>query len=78
LEEGGWVARERDPNDRRAVFVVSLRDRRPEVRRLYSGMNKSLQEICDQYGDAELERVAQFLRSTAAAGRRAAEELVGE
>src|SRR3954447_1789959 len=27
LERGGWVVRERDPSDRRAVLVRSIRDR---------------------------------------------------
>jgi DNA-binding MarR family transcriptional regulator len=29
LERGGWVARDRDPADRRAVLVRALRDRTP-------------------------------------------------
>jgi DNA-binding MarR family transcriptional regulator len=78
LEQGGWVARERDPLDRRAVLVLSLRDRRAEVMRLYSGMNKSVRGICASYSDSELERIDEFLRSTAAAGRSASDELVKE
>src|SRR5213082_813530 len=41
LERGGWVARDRDPSDRRAVVVRALRDRNAELMRLYSGMNAS-------------------------------------
>jgi DNA-binding MarR family transcriptional regulator len=37
LERGGWVARDRDPSDRRAVVVRALRDRNTELIRLYSG-----------------------------------------
>src|SRR5205823_3649831 len=39
LDRGGWITRDRDPSDRRAVLVRALRERNPEVFRLYSGMN---------------------------------------
>jgi len=75
LERGGWVARERDPSDRRAVVVRARRDRNPELMRLYSGMNSSMNEICAGYGDAELEVLADFLRRTVDAGRSATDKL---
>src|SRR5215207_10378999 len=78
LERGGWVARERDPSDRRAVVVRALRDRNGELLRLYSGMNASMDKICAGYGDAELELLADFLRRTANAGRSATDELAGD
>ena len=62
LERGGWVARERDPSDRRAVVVRALRDRGAEVFRLYSGMNASLDQILAGHTDDELELLASFLR----------------
>jgi DNA-binding MarR family transcriptional regulator len=77
LERGGWVARERDPDDRRAVVVRVLPERSAELVRLYSGMNTSLDEICAGYGEAELELLADFLRRTADAGRDATDELAG-
>jgi DNA-binding MarR family transcriptional regulator len=75
LERGGWVARERDRSDRRAVVVRARRDRNPELMRLYSGMNSSMNEICAGYGDAELEVLADFLRRTVDAGRSATDKL---
>ena len=75
LERGGWVARDRDPSDRRAVLVRALRDRNADLMRLYSGMNRSINQICAGYQDAELELLADFLRRTANAGRRAADQL---
>jgi DNA-binding MarR family transcriptional regulator len=78
LERGGWVARERDPSDRRAVVVQLLPDRGAELVRLYSGMNGRMEEICAGYGEAELELIAEFLRRTAEAGRSATEELAGD
>jgi DNA-binding MarR family transcriptional regulator len=78
LERGGWVVRDRDPSDRRAVVVRALRDRNAELVRLYSGMNASMDQICAGYGDTELELLADFLRRTANAGRSAADELAAD
>jgi DNA-binding MarR family transcriptional regulator len=75
LERGGWVARDRDPTDRRAVVVRSLRDRYADLMRLYSGMNRSMNQILGGYGDTELELLADFLRRTTDAGRTATDEL---
>jgi len=78
LERGGWVARERDPSDRRAVVVRAVRNRNPELMRLYAGMSSSMNEICAGYADAELEVLADFLRRTADAGRSATDKLAGD
>jgi DNA-binding MarR family transcriptional regulator len=77
LERGGWVARERDPDDRRAVVVRTRRERGAELFRLYSGMNTSMDELCAGYSDAELALIADFLRRTTDAGRVATDRLAG-
>jgi DNA-binding MarR family transcriptional regulator len=77
LERGGWVARERDTVDRRAVVVRALRDRGAEMIRLYAGMNGAMDQICAGYREDELELLADFLRRTAEAGRGAAGDLAG-
>jgi DNA-binding MarR family transcriptional regulator len=75
LERGGWIARDRDPGDRRAVVVRVLRDRGGELFRLDSGMNASLDRILAGYSDDQLELLADFLRRTTDAGRTATDEL---
>jgi DNA-binding MarR family transcriptional regulator len=75
LERGGWAARDRDPSDRRGVVVRALRDRNVELLGLYSGMNRSMDQICAEYADSELELLATFLRRTAVAGRNATDQL---
>jgi DNA-binding MarR family transcriptional regulator len=75
LERGGWIARERDPSDRRGVLVRPVRSQRAQVLRLASGMNAAVAQICAAYDDDDLELIAGFLRRTADAGRIAAEEL---
>ncbi len=77
LEQGGWVARERDPIDRRAVVVRARHERAAELMRLYAGMNTSMDQICAGYSDAELEVIADFLGRTTNAGRSATDALAG-
>jgi DNA-binding MarR family transcriptional regulator len=77
LERSGWVARERDPGDRRAVLVKAQRGRNAELFGLYAGMNASLDQLCAGYSEAELELIADFLRRTTSAGHDATEQLAG-
>jgi len=78
LERGGWVARERDPSDRRAVVVRVRRDRAAELFRLYAGMNTSMDQLCAGYSDTELELLADFLRRATDAGRDATDQLASD
>ena len=78
LERGGWVARERDPSDRRAVVVRALRDRSAELFRLYAGMNTAMDQLCASYGDEDLQLLADFLHRTTDAGRTATDQLASD
>jgi DNA-binding MarR family transcriptional regulator len=75
LERGGWIARDRDPADRRAVVVRVLPDRNAEMFAVYQGMNTSIDDICADYDAAQLDLIADFLARTTAAGKQATEEL---
>jgi DNA-binding MarR family transcriptional regulator len=75
LERGGWIARERDPADRRAVLIRAERGRGAEVLGLYAGMNSAMDQIIGEYDETQLELLAGFLRRTADAGRAATEDL---
>jgi len=77
LERGGWVTRERDSTDRRAVAVHAVRGRSAELVRLYADLGRGIDEICAGYGEAELTVVADFLRRTTRAGRLATDGLAG-
>jgi DNA-binding MarR family transcriptional regulator len=78
LERGGWVVRERDPSDRRAVIVRAQRGSYDKIMRLYAGMNRSMNKLIAGYSDRELEVIADFLRRTVDAGQKATEELAGD
>lgn len=75
LEKGGWIARERDPDDRRAVRIRALKDRNGEVLAAYAGMNTAMDELCAGYTVEELELIVDFVRRTARAGQGAVEGL---
>lgn len=76
LQRGGWIVRERDEADRRAVTLRALRDRNAELYRHFSGMNARMDAIFENYSDAELELIADFLSRTSDAGQAAAGELL--
>jgi DNA-binding MarR family transcriptional regulator len=78
LERGGWVVRERDPSDRRAVIVRTQRDSYAKLLRLYAGMNRAMNKLLAGYSDSELEVIADFLRRTVDAGQNATDELAGD
>ena len=75
LERRGWIVRDRDPSDRRAVVIGVLPDRNAEMFRLYSGMNSLMDTICADYDDAQIAVITDFLQRVQAAGRTASEEL---
>jgi DNA-binding MarR family transcriptional regulator len=75
LEKGGWIARERDPNDRRAVIVQVVRDRYAELLGLYTGMNRGMNKLLAKYSDDELAVIADFMQRTVEAGQSATEDL---
>jgi DNA-binding MarR family transcriptional regulator len=77
LERGGWIARERDPEDRRAVRVAVVRERYGELMSLYSGMGRAMNKLLAGYSDAELAVIADFLHKTVDAGEHATEDLDG-
>ncbi|WP_433361869.1 MarR family transcriptional regulator [Actinoplanes sp. CA-142083] len=75
LEKAGFVTRDRDPGDRRAVVVRTSPERGGEVLGLYAGMNDLMDGICAGYSAEELAVITDFLRRAAAAGRDATAKL---
>lgn len=76
LERGGWIVRERDASDRRAVRLRALKERNAEIFNLYAGMNGAMDGILTDYTDAELQLLADFLARTSKAGHAATEKLL--
>ena len=70
LERGGWVRREPDASDRRRIGVTVVRDRAPEIARLYAPMNAEITKICADLDERDLGAVRDFLRAISAAADR--------
>ena len=75
LERGGWVARDRDPADRRAVVIRLLADKGRELLQLYAGANSAMDELLAGYDETQLTVIADFLRRTTEIGRGATDAL---
>jgi DNA-binding MarR family transcriptional regulator len=75
LERGGWIVRDRDEKDRRAVLVRGVADKQGEIFRLYGGMNTSLDRILENYSDDQIELITGFLRQCSEAGHAASHEV---
>ena len=75
LEKAGWIVRERDPEDRRAVVVRASRERGAQIFQLYSGMNGSMEDLLNGYDESQLELLTDFLARARVAGATATEEL---
>jgi DNA-binding MarR family transcriptional regulator len=78
LEKGGWIQRQRDDADRRAVKVTARPEAIGEVFRHYDGMNAQMDAVCADYSPAELDLIAGFLTRTADASRRAVAEFADQ
>lgn len=72
LEKGGWIARERDPDDRRAVRVRAVHPKAGEVVRLFMGINEEMAGVFDRYDQHQLDTLIDFIRSATDAAKRAA------
>lgn len=61
LEAGAWVRRERDPADRRRVFVHLSHERGGELWPLYQPMSDTIEAYRSSLSDEELVTVVRFL-----------------
>jgi DNA-binding MarR family transcriptional regulator len=61
LEKAGFARRLRSTEDRRSVLVEALPDRLREIEVLYQPLATSVARLNEEYGDRELEVVADYL-----------------
>ncbi|MDQ3327349.1 MAG: MarR family transcriptional regulator [Chloroflexota bacterium] len=63
LEDAGYVRRERDPHDRRRVYVRPILERTErEIAPLFEGMGQAMAEVYSAYSDEELDLIRDFVR----------------
>ena len=60
LERAGYARRERDPGDRRRIFVSSIPERLREIAPLYESMAGATAELLARYDDEELALLLDF------------------
>ncbi|MBY4605268.1 MULTISPECIES: MarR family transcriptional regulator [Bacillus] len=65
LEKAGYVARERDPNDRRRVIIVPLTASKKHVKDLFRSLSESTMDLCHEYSEEELELIFSFVGKAA-------------
>lgn len=76
LEAGDWIARTRDPADRRAIAVAANPAKTGDMLRLFAGMNHAMDAVCAEFDDAQLATIQSFLARAAQAGHESAELLI--
>ncbi len=67
LEAGGFVQRERDPTDRRRVFIKAAQDQEHShaLARLYEPLQQAMrEELAERYSPEVLAMIEDFLRRT--------------
>jgi DNA-binding MarR family transcriptional regulator len=65
LEKAGYARRERDPNDRRRIFIQPIYERLDrEVAPLFAPLAEATIELCSHYTEEELALILDFLRRT--------------
>ena len=60
LEKAGLVRRERDPADRRKVFIAIVPENVAKVARFYEHMQRGMVKLWESYSDAELRLLLEF------------------
>ncbi|MEC1435851.1 MarR family transcriptional regulator [Bacillus spizizenii] len=65
LEKAGYVAREKDPNDRRRVIIVPLNASKKHVKDLFRSLSESTMDLCREYTEEELELIFSFVGKAA-------------
>ncbi|WP_338448123.1 MarR family transcriptional regulator [Niallia oryzisoli] len=60
LEHAGFIKREKDPNDRRKVIIVPIKEQQDLIKARYSSISKTTKEYCQRYDEKELKLILQF------------------
>ena len=65
LEKAGYVAREKDPDDRRRDVIVPLTASKKHVKDLFRSLSESTMDLCREYTEEELELIFSFVGKAA-------------
>ena len=77
LEKAGLVRRERDADDRRKVYIVTVPENVARIGRFYVPMREAMQKLWSTYSEAELQLLLRFSTEGYKAVLEATERLKG-
>ncbi len=77
LEKAGLVRRERDADDRRKVYIVTMPENVARIGRFYVPMQEVMQKLWSSYSEAELQLLLRFSTEGYKAVLEATERLKG-
>jgi len=69
LEKAGFVRREEDPSDRRRVLIRPAPGAERRIAPLFASLRKKMGKVSARFSDAQLDVIADFLRSCIAVMR---------
>ena len=75
LERGGWIVRERAPDDRRSVVLRPAPRSAAQIVPHFARMNEAMDAACADFSDEQLRLIIEFLRRATAAGSESADAL---
>jgi DNA-binding MarR family transcriptional regulator len=75
LEQGGFVRRERDLQDRRKVIIQPVLEREQEVNALFGDLLQGYDELLVSYSDQELAFILKYMRQSTQVMREAMAKL---
>jgi DNA-binding MarR family transcriptional regulator len=64
LEKAGFVRRREDPKDRRRVVIEPVPGGERRIGPLFASLRRAMARVCARFTDAELDVIADFLRSS--------------
>ena len=62
LEAAGYVRREKDPDDRRQVFVAPVPAKMRELGKMFDPLSRAMAEVASHFSERELERVGEMVK----------------
>lgn len=78
LEQAGLVRREKDPNDRRRVIIIPIKDKQPQIRQHFWPLNEAMMELSSNYTESELALINEFISRTSMIHEKEIERLSSE
>jgi DNA-binding MarR family transcriptional regulator len=75
LEKGGWVVRERDPEDRRAVLIKAVREKTGDIVKLFLGINAEMTGLLESYDQRQLAALVDFVQQATDSAKKAAAQM---